>query len=208
MRVVCLGTIGNFAALSVDPRHLKKEVCMAETLCGICKTRTATVIENKTDKLCSRCYYSRYMFRLPKSQSSRRRASFPVDSSYYYMGIGNCWQSQGIGNHWQSLGIGKRRQSAILGNRQSQGIVAGMRECVGNHRELGMQGIRESAILGNHGESPAIGIRQCRNLPAIRECRGNWQSQGIMGNPRQLAITGIHNRQFPLYLGDSGDSSV
>ena len=67
MRVVCLGTIGNFEALSVDPRQLKKEVCMAETLCGICKTRTATVIENKTDKLCSRCYYSRYMFRLPKS---------------------------------------------------------------------------------------------------------------------------------------------
>ena len=67
MRVICLGTIGNFAALSVDPRHLKKEVCMADTLCGLCKTRTATVIENKTDKLCSRCYYSRYMFRLPKS---------------------------------------------------------------------------------------------------------------------------------------------
>jgi len=67
MRVICLGTIGNSAALSVDPRHLKKEVCMADTLCGLCKTRTATVIENKTDKLCSRCYYSRYMFRLPKS---------------------------------------------------------------------------------------------------------------------------------------------
>ena len=67
MRVVCLGTIGNLAALSVDPRHLKKEVCMADTLCGLCKTRTATVIENKIDKLCSRCYYSRYMFRIPKS---------------------------------------------------------------------------------------------------------------------------------------------
>ena len=183
MRVVCLGTIGNFEALSVDPRHLKKEVCMAETLCGLCKTRTATVIENKTDKLCSRCYYSRYMFRLPKSQSSRRRASFPVDSSYYYMGIGNCWQSQGIGNHWQSLGIGKRRQSAILGNRQSQAIVEGMRECVGNHRELGMQGIREYS--------------------------GNWQSQGITGNPRQSAIMGNRQcREFiignsPLLVGDS-----
>jgi|3_EtaG_2_1085321.scaffolds.fasta_scaffold16341_4 hypothetical protein len=67
MRVVCLGTIGNFDAFSVEPKHLKQEVCMVETLCGICKTRTASVIENKTDKLCSRCYYRRQNVRLPKS---------------------------------------------------------------------------------------------------------------------------------------------
>ena len=182
MRVVCLGTIGNFEALSVDPRHLKKEVCMAETLCGICKTRTATVIENKTDKLCSRCYYSRYMFRLPKSQSSRRRAGFPVDSSYYYMGIGNCWQSAITGNRWQSGNAGNRQSQGIGNRRESQRECGNAQGIIGNHRQLGMQGIREYS--------------------------GNWQSQGITGNPRQLAITGIHNRQFPLYLGDSGDSSV
>ena len=157
MRVVCLGTIGNFAALSVDPRQLKKEVCMAETLCGICKTRTATVIENKTDKLCSRCYYSRYMFRLPKSQP------FVKNFTMLQIPLIITWES-GIAGNRESLAIGKRRQSAILGNRQSQGIVAGMRECVGNHRESGMQGIREYS--------------------------GNWQSQGITGNPRQSAIMG------------------
>lgn len=206
MRVVCLGTIGNFAALSVDPRHLKKEVCMAETLCGICKTRTATVIENKTDKLCSRCYYSRYMFRLPKSQSSRRRASFPVDSSYYYMGIGNCWQSAITGNRWQSGNAGNRQSQAIGNRRESQGIVAGMRECVGNHRESGMQGIRESAILGNHRESQAIGnvgiYRQLGNAEAIGNRRESW---GILGN-WQLREFIIGNS--PLLVGDSGDSSV
>ena len=186
MRVVCLGTIGNFAALSVDPRHLKKEVCMAETLCGICKTRTATVIENKTDKLCSRCYYSRYMFRLPKSQSSRRRAGFPVDSSYYYMGIGNCWQSAITGNRWQSGNAGNRQSQGIGNRRQSQGIVAGMRECVGNHRESGMQGIRESAIIGNR-QSPAM-----------------WESTGNQGMQRQLAIVGNHGESQA--IGNYGNS--
>ena len=157
MRVVCLGTIGNFDAFSVDPRGLHKEVCMAETLCGICKARTATVIENKTDKLCSRCYYSRYMFRLPKSQSSRRRAGFPVHSSYYYMGIGNCWQSAIAGNR-ESQGIGNRRQSQWeCGN--AQGIIV----IVGNvriHRQLAIQG-----IIGNQG---IRGIhRQLGNVGAI-----------------------------------------
>ena len=195
MRVVCLGTIGNFAALSVDPRHLKKEVCMAETLCGICKTRTATVIENKTDKLCSRCYYSRYMFRLPKSQSSRRRASFPVDSSYYYMGIGNCWQSQGIGNHWQSLGIGKRRQSAILGNRQSQGIV-------GNRSgNAGM--CRESQGIGNVGNTGIGNPRESRGIPGNRHS-AMQESTGNQGMQRQLAIVGNHGESQA--IGNYGNS--
>jgi hypothetical protein len=60
MRVVCLGTIGNFDAFSVDPRGLHKEVCMAETLCGLCKIRTATIDDLF---LCRQCYYSRYMLR-------------------------------------------------------------------------------------------------------------------------------------------------
>ena len=67
MRVVCLGTIGNFDAFSVDPRGLHKEVSMKDRLCGICKTRTATVIEKDDLFLCSRCYYSRYMLHIPKS---------------------------------------------------------------------------------------------------------------------------------------------
>ena len=164
MRVVCLGTIGNFEALSVDPRHLKKEVCMAETLCGLCKTRTATVIENKTDKLCSRCYYSRYMFRLPKSQSSRRRAGFPVDSSYYYMGIGNCWQSAITGNRWQSGNAGNRQSQGIGNRRESQRECGNAQGIIGNRQSpvmwesTGNQGMqRQLAIVGNHGESQAIG---------------------------------------------------
>jgi len=67
MRVVCLGTIGNFEALSVDPRPLVEEITLADRKCDICKTRTATVVEKDDKFLCSRCYYSRYMLRLPKS---------------------------------------------------------------------------------------------------------------------------------------------
>jgi hypothetical protein len=67
MRVICLGTIGNFDEFSVDPRGLRKDVHMKDRLCGICKARTATVIEKDDVFLCSRCYYSRYLFRLPKS---------------------------------------------------------------------------------------------------------------------------------------------
>ena len=71
MREVCLGTIGNFEALSVDPRPLKKEVSMKDKLCELCKVRRATYIEKEV-ALCSRCYYSRYL----ESQA-----------------IGNHWQS-------------------------------------------------------------------------------------------------------------------
>ena len=188
MRVVCLGTIGNFAALSVDPRHLKKEVCMAETLCGICKTRTATVIENKTDKLCSRCYYSRYMFRLPKSQSSRRRASFPVDSSYYYMGIGNCWQSAITGNRWQSGNAGNRQSQAIGNRRESQ------REC-GNAQ--GMQGI------GNVGNTGIGNPRESRGIPGNRHS-AMQESTGNQGMQRQLAIVGNHGESQA--IGNYGNS--
>ena len=164
MRVVCLGTIGNFAALSVDPSPLKKEMCMADTLCGICKTRTATVIENKTDKLCSRCYYSRYMFRLPKSQSFVKNFTMlqiPLIITWE-SGIAGNRQSLGIAGNRETQAIGNPRESAIAGNRsgnagmcrESQGIGNVGNTGIGNHRQSqGIPGNRQSWAIGNLGNS-------------------------------------------------------
>ena len=150
MREVCLGTIGNFEALSVDPRPLKKEVSMKDKLCELCKVRTATYIEKEL-VLCSR-----YTFLLL------------LHGNRESLAIGNHWQSQGIVGNRQTQAIGNPRESAILGNRrgnagmcrQSQGMHRGnvgmhVGECgnaeaiTGNrerHRQLAMQGIRN---IGN-----------------------------------------------------------
>ena len=103
----------------------------------------------------------------------------------------------GILGNRELLGIGNRRESAIAGNRSGNAGIVGNREC----REC-----RESGIYRECGNLQAIGnvgiYRQLGNAEAIGNRRESW---GILGN-WQLREFIIGNS--PLYLGDSGDSSV